>query len=101
MNAVAAAFVPPPPDIVTVGAEVYPEPPLVSVSVPTEVGDKVAVALAPVPPPPVKEILGGKIKPVPGLVTVIKSMPVDIEAVAVAAVPVPPGPVMVTPGAAV
>ncbi len=55
------APLPPPPVMVTVGVEPYPEPPLVRVMPPRDVGDIIAVALAPDPPPPEKETVGGEV----------------------------------------
>ena len=48
--AVPAAFMPPPPLKVSVGADVYPLPPFVRLRAPTEVGPSVAVAVAVIPP---------------------------------------------------
>jgi len=53
----ALAPVPPPPEIVTVGAPRYPTPWLVRV-IPVRLAEIVAEAKAPVPPPPVRVTVG-------------------------------------------
>jgi len=98
---VALAVVPdpPPPLKVTVGAELYPLPPLLTV---TEVtwALMVAVAVAPdPPPPPEKVIVGAELYPLPPAVTLTDmTAPLIVE---VAAAPDPPPPVKVTLGAEV
>ncbi len=70
--ATAAAPEPPPPLKLTVGLEVYPDPPFVSsraVTLPA----RLAVAVAPVPPPPVKLTAGAEVYPLPPLVTVTEA----------------------------
>ena len=65
---------PEPSPIVTVGAEPYPAPPLVTntdtVPVAKVIKDEMAVAFA-VAPPPVIVMLGGEVYPAPALVRVI------------------------------
>ena len=66
--AVAVAPVPPPPLMVTVGADVYPVPPVVTLIEASVVGFSDAVAAAPDPPPPEKPTVGGAVYPVPAAV---------------------------------
>ncbi len=60
-TAVAVAFEPPPPEMLTEGAEEYPEPPLVTVRLASDVGVRLAVAAAPEPPPPKKATEGAEV----------------------------------------
>jgi hypothetical protein len=105
--AVATAPEPPPPEKLTVGLEVYPEPPLVIVIAPTWPNTSTHVAVAPDPPPPEIVIVGGLVYPLPLAVLLIaETWPVDVQVpivvspdmVAVAAAPVPPPPEKVTVG---
>jgi hypothetical protein len=61
---------PPPPEKATVGALVYPDPPLVIVMAVTFPAETVAVAVAPLPPPPEKLTAGALVYPDPPLFTV-------------------------------
>ena len=59
--AVAAAPLPSPPVNTTLGADVYPLPPLVTDTDDTAAAASVAVAAAPLPLPPVNETLGADV----------------------------------------
>src|SRR5437763_1846327 len=90
MAAVAAAPLPPPPVMATVGAPVYPVPALVIVM---ERITLVTVGKAEAfdPPPPVKCTVGAKVYPDPLFVIVTPvTLPPETVAVAVAPLPLPP-----------
>jgi len=70
MTAVPLALLPPPPVKLTVGALVYPDPPLVMVTAVTLPPESVAVPAAPDPPPPLKVTVGALVKFDPPLLTV-------------------------------
>jgi hypothetical protein len=55
---VTTAPIPPPPEIDTVGADVYPAPPLASVTLVITPPESTANPAAPVPPPPENCTLG-------------------------------------------
>ena len=70
MDASPTAPVPPPPEIVTVGADPNPIPPSDTIYLRTPLPDVLIeqVAATPVPPPPVNVIVGASVYPNPALV---------------------------------
>ena len=91
--AVPAAPEPAPPVKLMIGAEVYPEPLFVIVTLVTDVPVRTAVPAAPVPPPPVKTTVGAEVYPVPPAATTTEATVVAVKAV----VPAAPAPAFVCP----
>ena len=66
---------PPPPEMVTSGAEVYPLPFFVTLIIVTILFDTVAVAVAPVPPPPEMFTVGVKPHMPPAFILILLTAP--------------------------